>query len=70
VFGQLGLADDAAAVYAALLAEPSLTLADLVTHTRLPERTVRKILDQLADLHLVEQSATGTRCTSRPSKTT
>jgi DNA-binding CsgD family transcriptional regulator len=48
-----------AAVYQALLHEPSLSLTDLVEHVRLPERTVRRILDQLADLQLVRQPSAG-----------
>jgi DNA-binding CsgD family transcriptional regulator len=53
VLGQLGLTQDAETVYRAMLAEPSWGVADLVAHLALPERLVRKALDQLADLELL-----------------
>jgi DNA-binding CsgD family transcriptional regulator len=53
VLGQLGLSQDAETIYRAMLAEPSWGVGDLVRHLALPERLVRKALDQLADLELL-----------------
>ncbi len=55
----LGLTDEASAVYLAMLTEPTWSLADLVARLRVPERVVRKALDQLADLKLLESSTSG-----------
>lgn len=53
VLGQLGLSQEAETVYRAMLAEPSWGVEDLVSHLAMPERTVRKALDQLAELELL-----------------
>lgn len=53
VLGQLGLSQEAETIYRAMLAEPSWGVDDLVAHLGLPERQVRKALDQLADLELL-----------------
>jgi len=53
VFSQLGLSQEAETIYRAMLAEPTWGVGDLVRHLALPERVVRKALDQLADLELL-----------------
>jgi DNA-binding CsgD family transcriptional regulator len=50
---QLGLSQEAEAIYRTMLAEPTWGVADLASHLSLPERSVRKALDQLADLELL-----------------
>ncbi len=53
VLSQLGLSEEAETIYRAMLAEPAWGVGDLVRHLALPERVVRKALDQLADLELL-----------------
>ncbi len=53
----LGLTDEASNVYRAMLAEPSWTIEDLVAHLNVPERVVRRALDQLADLELLDRDS-------------
>lgn len=55
----LGLSHEAETIYRTMLAEPTWGIADLATHLSLPERSVRKALDQLADLELLLPADSG-----------
>jgi DNA-binding CsgD family transcriptional regulator len=56
---QMRLTSDADAAYRAMLAEPGWGVEDLVTHLGMSARRVRKALDLLADLALLQRSADG-----------
>lgn len=55
----LGLSDDADLVYRTMLVEPTWGVADLSAHLGLAERAVRRALDQLADLCLLDLTEDG-----------
>jgi DNA-binding CsgD family transcriptional regulator len=56
---QMRLTGDADAAYRAMLAEPGWGVEDLATHLGMSPRRVRKALDLLADLALLQRSADG-----------
>lgn len=55
----LGLSREAESIYRTMLAEPTWGVKDLAAHLDLPERAVRKALDQLADLELLLPTESG-----------
>jgi DNA-binding CsgD family transcriptional regulator len=55
----LGLSDDADLVYRTMLIEPTWGVGDLSAHLGLTERVVRRALDQLADLCLLDVTEDG-----------
>jgi DNA-binding CsgD family transcriptional regulator/sugar-specific transcriptional regulator TrmB len=61
MLGELGLTEEASAVYRLMLREPSLSVDAIATHLQVPERNVRKALDLLAELHLLATPADGDR---------